>query len=98
MQQTNAVARATIPEIRVLKKELLAQRQSCVQMFKRSQQDILMIQTCMVELSEKSLAQTALSLTQAALNSKLERMVEAAAEVACEASELFAKTILAQKP
>jgi hypothetical protein len=98
LQQTNAVARATIPEIRVLKKELLAQRQSCVQMFKRSQQDILMIQTCMVELSEKSLAQTALSLTQAALNSKLERMVEAAAEVACEASELFAKTILAQKP
>jgi hypothetical protein len=51
----------------------------------------------MIELSEKSLAQAALSLTQAALNSKLERMVEAAAEVACEASELFAKTILAQK-
>jgi hypothetical protein len=90
LQQTNAVARTSIPEIRILRKELLVQRQLCLQMFKSSQHDLLMLQTCMIELSEKS-------LQQSALHFKLERMFEAAAEVACDASGLFAKAVFAQK-
>jgi hypothetical protein len=89
LQQTNAVARTSIPEIRMLRKELLVQRQSCVQMFTSSQHDILMLQTCMVELSEKCLEESALRV-------QLERMFEAAADVACDASGLFAKAVLAQ--
>ncbi len=90
LQQTSAVARTSIPEIRMLRKELLVQRQSCVQMFKSCQQDFLVLQACMVNLSDKS-------LVQAALHSKLERMFETAADAACDASSLFAKSVLAQE-
>jgi hypothetical protein len=90
MQQASAVARISIPEIRMLKQELIGHRQTCLQMFSCCQQDILMIQSCVIELSEKHIA-------HALLHSKLERMFEAAAEVACDASNLFARAVLAHE-
>jgi hypothetical protein len=90
LQQTSAIAKTSIPEIRLLRKELLVQRQSCVQMFKSCQQDLGLLQSCMVDLAGKS-------RMQAALHSKLELMFEAAAIAACDASTLFAKSVLAQE-
>ena len=90
LKHVSAAARTIVPELGGLKKELLLQRQSCLQFFKRCQQDLSTIQSCQIELSHKSLA-------QAALHSKLERMFEAAADVACDASGLFAKAILAKE-
>jgi hypothetical protein len=90
MRRSQAVASMSMPEIQMLRKELIGHRHMCLQMFSSCQQDILMIQSCMIEFSEKSLAQTALQF-------KLERMFEAAAEVACDASGLFARAVLAQE-
>ncbi len=90
LQHTSAIAKTSLPEIRTLKNELMSHRQLCLQMFSGYQQDLLMIESCLIEMSEKSLA-------HAALHSKLERMFEAAAEVACDASGLFARAILAQE-
>jgi hypothetical protein len=89
MQHASSVARASVPKIRILRQELIGHRQACLHMFSSCQQDILMMQSCIVDLSERSVA-------QAALQSKLERMFEAAAEAACDASGLFARAILAQ--
>jgi len=90
LQHVSAVAKTIIPEFLTLKKEVLVQRQLCQQFFNSFQQDLSSLQSCQIELSHKSIA-------QAALHSKVERMFEIAADLACDASCLFAKAVLAKE-
>jgi hypothetical protein len=87
-QQANRVVRTTIPELRLLRNELQQQRQSIVDVSSSCQRDTATLLSCVARLSQQM-------LMQAALNSKLERMFEVATDVACDASCLFAKSILA---